>query len=204
MPRTAFLFVKSYEYSRRTGVHRMSWDEFAEHAARLAELAETFRPDVVVGIAKAGLFPATAVACALRKEIVPVRISRREQDVVVHETPQWRVPLTRGLAGQRTLVVDEIVDSGETLRMVADHARENGAREILTAALVSHSWADPRPDVTALVSDDLILFPWDARVRVAGRWEPHPEIADAVRHLESEPATEELQPSNLRELREDE
>lgn len=193
--------MESYDYENRTGVRSLSWDDFAKLSRDLAEDVRAFEPDVVVGVAKAGLLPATAVACALRCELIPVRISRRVGDVVVHRTPQWRVPLTAGLAGKRVVVIDEMADSGETLRLVAEHTRENGAPRILTAALVQHSWADPSPDLSALVTDDLVVFPWDAKVLVGSRWEVHPEIAAAVEALEGRSCipTEELRPSELRD-----
>ncbi|MEM9406780.1 MAG: phosphoribosyltransferase family protein [Acidobacteriota bacterium] len=192
--------MESYDDGNRTGVRNLSWEEFARLSRDLAETVRAFEPDVIVGVAKAGLLPATAVACALRCELIPVRISRRVDDVVVHRTPQWRVPLTAGLAGKRVAVIDEMADTGETLRLVAEHTRENGAPKILTSVLVQHSWADPKPDFAALHTDELVVFPWDAKVLVDSQWQIHPEIAAAVESLEREStaATTELRPSELR------
>jgi len=41
-------------------------------------------------------------------------------------------------------VVDEIADTGETLSLMADRVREKGAKQVITASLVAHSWAQPR------------------------------------------------------------
>jgi hypothetical protein len=60
--------------------------------------------------------------------------------------------------------------------MVAAKARELGAIQVVTAALVSHTWADPVPQVYALRTDEFIIFPWDEQVFVNGRWVPHPEV----------------------------
>jgi hypoxanthine phosphoribosyltransferase len=73
-----------------------------------------------------------------------------------------------------------MADSGETLALVAQEARSLGAVKVVTAALVSHSWADPRPDVSALVSDALVIFPWN-RVLLDGEWKLHPELEEALR-----------------------
>jgi hypothetical protein len=51
----------------------------------------------------------------------------------------------------------------------------------VAASLVSHSWAKPAPDFSALRSDALILFPWDQQVLVEGSWVPHPETEEALR-----------------------
>jgi hypoxanthine phosphoribosyltransferase len=139
----------------------------------------------VIGIARAGLFPATAVACALRRELYPVRVTRRVNDVVQYESPIWRVDVPATVAGQRVAVIDEIADSGETLALVAARALERGARRVWTLSLVSHSWADPQPDFTALTSDALLIFPWDKEVHTETGWQMHPELVDAIRAQDS-------------------
>ncbi len=160
--------MQSYDYAHRQGVHEVSWDGFARLAASLAESLACEEIDLILGIARAGLFPAKAVACALRRELFPVRLTRRLNDRVVYPVPVWKAPVPAEVAGKAVVVIDEIADTGETLRLVADEARRLGASRVLTATLVSHSWATPPPAVTALVSDALVLFPWDQRVLIDG------------------------------------
>jgi hypothetical protein len=33
----------------------------------------------------------------------------------------------------------------------------------------------------ALVTDALVIFPWDKQVYVEGNWQPHPELEEALR-----------------------
>jgi len=172
--------MQSYDYSNRTGIRPISWDEFARLSATLAERLAPEGIEIVIGIARAGLFPGTAVACALRRELYPVRVTRRVDDEVTFKTPVWRVPVATDVAGKVVVVVDEIADTGETLALVCDAAREHGAARVLTACLVSHSWATPAPDISVLVSDELVLFPWDRQVLIDGRWQQHPEIEAAI------------------------
>ncbi len=171
---------RSYDYAKRTGVREVSWEEFAELSARLAEMLAAKKIDTIVGIARAGLFPATAVACALRCELYPVRVTRRLHDEVVYDSPVWRVPVSPLIEGKAVAVVDEIADTGETLAIVAAQVRELQAERVVTACLVSHSWARPSPDLSALVSDELIVFPWARQVLIDGRWQPHPEVLAAL------------------------
>jgi hypoxanthine phosphoribosyltransferase len=172
--------MQSYDYSQRKGVRWLSWDDFANLSAALAERLESSGIEIVIGIARAGLFPATALACAWRRELYPVRVTRRVDDEITFKTPVWRVPVATDLAGKVVVVVDEIADTGETLALVRDAAHEHGAARVITACLVSHSWANPVPDVSALVSDELVLFPWDRQVLVDGRWQLHPELEAAI------------------------
>ena len=172
--------MKSYDYSHRFGVREITWNDFAILAARLTELLEPFQPQVIIGVARAGLFPATAVACSLRRELYPVRLTRRLNDEVVYDKPVWRVPVPPEVAGKVVVAVDEIADSGQTLAMVAECVKEAGATQVVTASLVSHHWADPAPQVTALVSDEFIIFPWDRQVLVGGKWIAHPEVVAGI------------------------
>ena len=171
----------SYDYVHRTGVEVISWERFGQLAATLTEGLAAFNIDAIVGIARAGLFPATAVACALRRELYPVRVTRRLNDQVVYPQPIWKVAVSPDVAGKVVAVVDEMADTGESLTLVASRVAELGAARVITASLVAHSWAQPRPEVAAVITDALVIFPWDRQVYVNGQWQPHPELAEALR-----------------------
>ena len=173
--------MKSYDYSHRFGVRQITWDDFSSLARILAELLEPFQPQVILGIARAGLFPATAVACSLRRELFPIRLTRRLNDVVVYQQPVWKVPVPHEVSGMVVAVSDEIADTGDTLAMVADSTRALGAEQVVTASLVSHSWAKPAPQISSLVSDEFIIFPWDQQVLEGGKWITHPEIVSGLK-----------------------
>jgi hypoxanthine phosphoribosyltransferase len=173
--------MKSYDYTHRKGIKQLSWNDFARLTRMLAQLVEPFHPQVILGIARAGLFPATAVACSLRCELFPIRLTRRRDDVVVYERPVWKVPIPPEVAGRIVVLVDEIADSGQTLSLAARSAEDKGAEKVVTACLVSHSWAKPAPQVCALVSDALVIFPWDKQVLLNGKWIPHPEILTGIK-----------------------
>jgi len=175
------LDIQSYDYAHRQGVEEISWERFGELSQALTEQISGKKIDLVIGIARAGLFPATAVACALRRELYPVRVTRRVNDVVQYKSPIWRVDVPATVAGQRAVVIDEIADTGETLAIVAARALERGARQVWTMSLVTHSWADPRPDFSALESDALLIFPWDKNVLTNEGWRLHPELEVAMR-----------------------
>lgn len=173
--------MRSYDYAQRKGVEEISWERFASLSASLAEKLATEGIEVVVGIARAGLFPATALACALRIEFFPVRITRRLNDRVTFQQPVWKVDVSKEIGGKIVAVVDEIADTGQTLRLVTQRVRELGTARVVTACLVSHSWADPAPDQVALVTDALVIFPWDKKVYQTGQWQVNPELAEALK-----------------------
>ncbi|HYF91247.1 MAG TPA: phosphoribosyltransferase [Symbiobacteriaceae bacterium] len=172
--------MKSYDYAYRDGFIPITWDRFAELCRALAEGLAEQGVRAVVGIARPGLFPATQVALHLRTELYPVRVTRRVADVVTHAHPVWKVPVSPEVAGKIVAVVDEIADTGESLALVAEAVRAAGAARVITATLASHTWAAPRPDLCPLVSDALVLWPWDQRVLIGGAWTAHPELVGAA------------------------
>jgi hypoxanthine phosphoribosyltransferase len=172
--------MHSYEYEKRTGVEEITWPRFAQLCHTLAEALGSEPFDLIIGNARAGLFPATAVACALRCELYPVRLTRRDNDQVVRTRPVWKVNVPRAVAGRDVVVIDEIADTGETVALLKRRCLELGAERVRTASLVAHSWANPQPDVVAMASDALIIFPWDKIVFTDGEWKPHPELARAL------------------------
>ncbi|PJE72764.1 MAG: hypothetical protein COV00_03555 [Candidatus Tagabacteria bacterium CG10_big_fil_rev_8_21_14_0_10_40_13] len=172
--------MKSYDYKTRKGIKKISWIEFHKMCSDLAERIAQENFDIVIGIAKAGLLPAVLVATMIRKEFFPIRITRRRNDYVKWKKPVWKVDVPNEVSKVKVLIVDEIADTGETLSLVSKRIKEKGAKDIKTAALVTHSWAKPKPDYFNLESDKLIIFPWNTKILVNEKWELHPEIKKAI------------------------
>ena len=122
--------MKSYDYAHRQGVLELSWQDIAALSRQLAEQLADSHVQAVVGLARSGLFPATLLACYLRVELYPARLTRRLNDQVVRETPVWITPICPQVAGKVTAIVDEIADSGQTLHMAAESARQLGAAQV--------------------------------------------------------------------------
>jgi hypothetical protein len=116
----------------------------------------------------------------LRRDFFPVRITRREADIVIREHPSLiaRIP-TEVARGKRVLVVDDIAVTGETLRVAVDECWAQGATEVRTATLFRHG-DGVRPDWFGLETDDLVIQPWDAVVFSGGRWRVNQEYSEEL------------------------
>lgn len=178
---------RSYDYARRVGVERMSWERVEALVRQLALEIVDYDPQMIIGVARGGLIPATMLSSVLRRELYPIRLTRRLNDSVVRPKPTWLVRPPDKVRGRRVLIVDEIADSGVTIAMAADQIRQLGASEVRTAVLCAHTWADPRPDYVALTSNALILNPWDREVLINGQFVTHPELAAALRLQKQKP-----------------
>lgn len=141
----------------------LSWEMFGELCRALAlRVARDYEPDIVVGIARAGVIPGAVVASILRKDFYSMKISRKEGGQVL-ERPAVLSAAPPQAHGRRVLVVDEIATSGETLRLALAAVRYVNPREIRTAT----SFARPhgyKPDYFALETDQTVIFPWDRKI----------------------------------------
>lgn len=171
---------ESYDYSTRTGVLPVSWEDFHGLCKALAAGVAGYQPEIVLAVGRGGYYPGTLLAHILQVEIYPVRLTRRVQDVVVRDHPEWLLEPPALVRGRRVLVVDEISSSGETLQMVKAKAAELGAAEVRCAVLYAHTWGVDVPDYIGLVSDDLLLNPWDREIYRDGAFQAHPEYAEAL------------------------
>jgi hypoxanthine phosphoribosyltransferase len=169
-----------YDYSTRQGIRPISWNDFHGLCKGLVKVVAPYNPEIILPVGRGGYYPGTLISHILQAEIYPVRLSRRVNDVVKHDRPQWLVRPPDQVRGQRVLIVDEICGTGETLQMVRDEAERLGAREVRSAVMYAHSWGTTIPDYIGLVTDELMLNPWDREIFRDGTFQFHPEYADAL------------------------
>jgi hypoxanthine phosphoribosyltransferase len=150
----------------KKAVRELGWAAFGEVARSLAaQIAKKYRPSVVIGVAKGGVFVGGALAAALGADFYPVRIMKRRRDTgTLPEPIQEQLP---DLAGKRVLVVDDVAQTGATLAKARALARKSGAREVKTAVLVARP-RGARPDFSAFATDELMLFGWDYELAGTG------------------------------------
>ena len=173
--------MKPYQYQFRKGRRKVSWKQFHQMCQRLSSKVSGDNSDIIIGIARAGLYPATLVAGMLRKEFFPVRVTRRENDKIKWKKPIWKIDVPNDVKGAKILVIDDVCDSGETLSILARRVKEKGAKQVNTAVLIAHSWAKPKPNYEATKSDKCVIFPWDTQILVDGKWRLHPELAGGMK-----------------------
>jgi hypoxanthine phosphoribosyltransferase len=169
-----------YDYARRDGVLPISWQDMHGLCRALAVAVADFAPEIVLAVGRGGNYAGTLISHMLRVEVYPIRLTRRVNDVVMYPTPRWVVEPPAAVTGQRVLIVDEISSSGETLALARERVDALGAAAVRTAVLYAHTWGTDTPDYIGLVSDALILNPWDREVVQDGRLVFHPEYAAAL------------------------
>lgn len=169
-----------YDYSTRKGIHPISWEDFHGICKALALAVAPFQPEIILPIGRGGYYPGTLLAHLLQIEIYPVRVSRRVNDIVRYNVPQWIIAPPAEVAQRRVLIVDEICDSGETILMVREKALAIGALSVQSAVLYAHTQAMHVPDYIGIMTDELLLNPWDRETLRDGDFIFHPEYVEGL------------------------
>ena len=161
-------------------VRPISWEDFHGLCKGLAQAVFPFRPEIILAIGRGGYYPGTLIAHILQADMYPVQVSRRVNDVITYQTPRWLVEPPSAVKGRCILVVDEICCTGDTLSMVKQKVEALGAKETRTAVLYAHAQGTSVPDYIGLISDALLLNPWDREILREGGFQLHPEYAEEL------------------------
>ncbi len=162
------------------GIFEVEWPMFGELSRALAlKVVRDYDPEIIVGIATAGVVPAAVIAAILDREFHSIVVSRRYQSEVVRETPAIFGEAPPAVRGRRVLIVDETCDSGDTMRLAVASIVNAGAAETRTA--VAFRTGSYEPDYHALATESTIVLPWDREVLFQGELVPNPLYRESVR-----------------------
>lgn len=150
----------------------LTWEAFGEAARELARsvLADGFAPEVVVAIARGGLIPGGAVAYALgAKNCGALNVEFYTGVGEVLDAPELLPPHLDldYLEGRRVLLVDDVADSGRTLRLAVELLRGRGVI-VRSATIYTKPGSIEMPDFSWRETALWIDFPWSVRGPVEG------------------------------------
>lgn len=144
----------------------LTWEMFGElcRALALKVAGADFRPEIVVGIAKAGVIPGAVISSILRADFFSLKVSRNPGlDLERMDRPEILSEAPLQARGRKVLLVDEICTSGETLRVAGNALRNVAPSEVRTATSIVKVNGH-RPDYFALETDAEVVFPWDRQI----------------------------------------
>jgi uncharacterized protein len=154
------------------GVLEVDWPFFGEICRALAlRVAREYQPEIVLGIAKAGVIPGVVVASILQCDFTSMVVTRKDADsqpILVSGPPP-------SIKGRRVLVVDETCDTGSTMKLALSEVRARKPSEVRSA--VSFKTGDYAPDFHAFETDNFIILPWDREIIQGGEIIVRPDYA---------------------------
>lgn len=146
-----------------------TWNKIYRMLLRLAERIkkDSFKPDVIVGVSRGGWPPARVLSDLLN--IANLANVRVEFYLGVAETkgePTLTQPVSVNMAGKKVLVVDEVADTGKSLKIIKEHLAKEGAAEVKIATIYYKPWSIVIPDYYAKETGCWIVFPWEVKETV--------------------------------------
>ncbi|MEO8089549.1 MAG: phosphoribosyltransferase family protein [Gemmatimonadales bacterium] len=157
------------------GTLEVDWPFFGEICRALAlRVAKEYQPEVVLGIAKAGVIPGVVVASIMQCDFASMVVTRNEsgaEPVLVTGPPA-------SIRGRRVLVVDETCDTGSTMKLALSEVRALQPSQVKSA--VSFKTGDYAPDFHAFATDNFIVLPWDREIIQGGELVVRPDYASRL------------------------
>ncbi len=138
----------------------------------LVELSDKIRnsgynPDVLIGMSRGGWLPTRILSDLLENpHITSVGV---EFYVGVNETnlePRLTQPLSINVYGKKTLLIDDVVDTGKSAMLIKTHIDNEGAKETKILTLYYKPWSIVVPDYFSKETSDWIVFPWEIKETV--------------------------------------
>ena len=146
----------------------LSWNQIYRLLLKLAEAVRKsgFEPDVIVGVSRGGWIPARIMSDLL--ETPKLANVTAEFYVGVAETkrePTITQPVSVSVKDKKVLVVDDVTDTGESLKLVNSHLKNQGASEIKIAIIYYKPWSIIVPHYEK-ETRCWIVFPWERKETV--------------------------------------
>jgi hypoxanthine phosphoribosyltransferase len=144
----------------------LTWDDFGRAGRALAQqvVDDGYRPDLILAIARGGLLPAGAISYALdvkNLHLINVEFYTGVDERLDRPVMLPPVPQTVDLSGATVLIVDDVADTGATLKLVRDYCAGHVAE-----ARCAVIYEKPRSVVTCEYvgkrTDKWINFPWSS------------------------------------------
>jgi hypoxanthine phosphoribosyltransferase len=123
-----------------------------------------FKPDIIVGVSRGGWPPARVLSDLMdNSNLANVRAEFYLGVAETKEEPVLTQPVSMKVAGKKVLVVDEVADTGKSLKLVKEHIIEQGAREVKIATVYYKPWSIVKPDYYEKETSLWIVFPWETK-----------------------------------------
>lgn len=161
------------------GVFEVEWPLFGELSRALAlKVSRAYDPEIVIGVATAGVIPGAVIAAILDREFHSMVVSRRYGVDTPRETPAVLGAAPASVRNRRVLIVDETCDSGDTMRLAVTSILSAGAAEVRTA--VGFKTGAYEPDFHSIATESTIVLPWDREILIDGELVANPLYAEAL------------------------
>jgi hypothetical protein len=142
----------------------LTWQAFGEASRDLAEkiAADGFRPDLILAIARGGMFVAGALGYALAvKNLHLMNVEFYTGEGTTLDMPVMLPPVPDAVdfSAKKVLIADDVADTGKTIELVQGFVTEHVA-EVRSAVIYEKPASVIKCDYVWQRTDRWINFPW--------------------------------------------
>ena len=141
-----------------------SWDQVYDMLIELAKRVKDsgFQPDLIIGVSRGGWAPARIMSDLLENaNTASIRIEFYLAPGVTARKPVISQAIMVPVKGVNVLVVDDVSDTGESLKVAVEHLDVCGAKAIKTATLYYKPQSIFKPDFFIVQTEQWVIFPWE-------------------------------------------
>ena len=143
----------------------LGWAEFEEAVQFIAlKLRKSnYSPDIIVAIARGGLILGVRLSHILKIPMRSIHMVFYDEKDNRLEKPKLLIPLQseKDVKGKKVLLVDDIADTGLTLKNAVEYLKSLGAEEIKIATIAYKPSSIVVPDIFLFVTSKWVVFPWE-------------------------------------------
>ena len=153
----------------------LSWQAFGDASRELAKViaADGFEPDLILSIARGGLFLAASLGYALAvKNLHVTNVEFYDGVGTTLDMPVMLPPVPSAVdfSAKKVLVADDVADSGRTMELVRAFITDH-VEDVRTAVIYEKPQSLIKCDYVWRTTDRWIDFPWSSQAPiVAGPW----------------------------------
>ena len=121
-----------------------------------------FQPDLIVGVSRGGWAPGRILSDLLENtHTANIKIEFYVGLGKTSRKPVITQPISEDISRKCVLVVDDVADTGESLKVALDHVIEKEPASVKTATVFYKPRSKFKPDYFASETSDWIIFPWE-------------------------------------------
>lgn len=125
--------------------------------------ASGYHPDLIIAIGRGGYIPGRLVSdFLLFNELTTMKVEHYMRGAEMKEEARIRFPLSVDIGGKKVLIVDDITDTGDTLKLSVGYVQSLNPSEIKTAVLQHKTCSSFVPDFYGqkVIRWRWIIYPW--------------------------------------------
>lgn len=162
-----------------------TWDEVEDYASELAEqIRKVYQPHTILAVIRGGAVVGVLLADRLGVgKIYTVNLRSYDKPEARGAVKIYQKPPVECISDRKVLIVDDIVDSGQSLSTVIQLIEQNRPEEVRSAALLVKEHSTYTPDFYVKKVKGWVFYPWEVREACEEIYSKTSNIKDAKKIL---------------------